>query len=149
MRRRQHLDRMIRIAEVREVQESAAKMRVGRLQAELSRLDEQRREAAAAIAAEEARWVEAVSGASFDLQAARAWRGSVQVKEIDLGLLDQRIGSAKAETRRESEEWRLALACADVARALEDDAARALARHREEAALNEAADRHSQRRARP
>ena len=148
MRRRWHMERMSRVAEVRDVQESAAKMRVGQVQAALGRLNEERHESVATIAAEEAQWAAAVAGVSLDLQAARAWRGSVQARQVELGALDQRIGVATVERRHESEEWRQAIARADVARTLAEEAAKALARHREEAALSDAADRFVQQRGR-
>lgn len=141
MSRRDRARILTEIVAVRQVQERAAKMAVGRANAELEALGQARSVADDRLEQDQRRWTAAMAGPGLDPGLAGAWSAAVLRAEGEVRDVDVRIGQAEAQKARRSDDWRIALSRADLAADLAGKARRARDRADEEAALADLTDR--------
>lgn len=133
------------ILRVRQVQEGAAKMAVGRANAELDALGQERGGAEARLDQDQRRWTAAMEGPGLDPGVAGAWSAAVLRAGDQIRDVDVRIGQAEAHKLDRGDDWRVALSRVDLAADLARKARRARDRAEEEAALAELTDRVARR----
>jgi hypothetical protein len=148
MDRRDTTRRLREVAEVRELQRSAAESEAARAAAAESEARSGREAGSARLQREQEGWSALVEGRSFDPAMAGAWSSAIGQREDELDELDQALDAAANERERKATRWHAAEAQARAADAEARRSARDAARHREEAALAEAADRASRTRRR-
>lgn len=149
MRRGADVRAIRKVQEVRLVQRMAAELAVGRAGLALVEAEAERGRRAEQLDQDQAAWAQSMTARPFGLEVALAWSAEVLKSQAGLIEADAEAREAAAEKDRKAGDWRGALAREDAA----DDVARTLfgrvRRAREEALLNELADRAARRSGRP
>lgn len=134
-----------RIVEVRRAQRAAADVHAVRARAARDATEGRRDQNAETLAEHQQRWSRTLAEPSLRLDAANAWAREVQSSQVDLGRTELELLEAEAEQDRRNLERAKAMARLECSEQLEETLRRRLTRRREEAALNEIADRNSLR----
>lgn len=149
MARRPDIASLRKVAAVRALQADRAEDAVLRSAARRSDAERQRVDEATRLASVEQGWAGALAGSSLAMDVARSWSVAVVRQKHVLDEAQGVVDRAADEAARRTAEWNRAIAQRDVADDLVRRAAKDASRRRDEAALDEAAERHSLRRSRP
>jgi len=143
MRARRQIIAISAILEVRRLQELAAEMAAGKAAEALRSAQDTRDGRAEQLGSDQEDWARAMADASLSLPIAALWANQVARSEGALKSAEAEVSSATHDSRMRADEWSVALACSKTAGELAQMAFRSARRAREEAALNELADRAS------
>jgi hypothetical protein len=149
MRRRDEVSLLRAITEIRDLQRAAAEMEAARAAAALREKNDVKSEAERACQSSEERWLNAVQAPAIRLDVMPLWSAHVIREGESARRASSDAEAASAELKRRATDWHAAVARRDAAGALACEAAKDEQRRREEAALQEAADRHARRRGIP
>jgi hypothetical protein len=145
MRRNDNPMVLRQIARIRDLQRAAAEARAARAASDLRGMDEARRNCERERSAAEARWLGSVSGPSLRLEMLASLSAALLREEGMLRQAQRDVDAASAELDRGVSHWHVARMRSDAAKSLALEAAKRQRNRREEAQLQEAADRHVQR----
>lgn len=141
MRADRQVNAMKAIIEVRRLQELAAEMAAAKAAEALWTAQTCRDESAGQLHSNQEDWARAVADPSLSLPVAALWANEVARSETALKAAEAEVGSAEQHKRVRSDEWSTALARSEAAGELAQAVFRSARRTREEATLNELADR--------
>jgi hypothetical protein len=141
MRASLQLNSVKAVLEVRRLQELAAEMAAAKAAAALRTAQDRREEGAQQLKADEEDWARAVADASLSLPVAALWANQVAQSQAALKEADLAADAAEQQKCMRSDEWSVALGRSNAAGKLARVVFRGARRVREEAVLNEIADR--------
>lgn len=132
---------LARIVDIRMVQRSATETRLATAERALRTRQGERDEAVTRLEETEARWAKTLSGGSIPMHMTAALGAAVLEDEQGLVLAQAEVARAKTERLEVEGHWKAALANEQAALSLAKSAIRKEARQRDEAALQDIADR--------
>ena len=142
MRRKDEVSRLRAITEIRELQRVAAEMETARAAAILREKNEAKTDAERERQSSEEHWLDAVQAPAIRLDLMPLWSARVMRQGESVQRSSADAEAASAELKRRAGNWHAAVARRDAADTLACEAAKDEQRRREEAALQESADRH-------
>ena len=144
MSRRDEVRRTREILQVRRLKRGVAEQQVQREVARCADLDQAREASLACLMDLHDNWSASLAEPVFNLAMAGAWATAMSREADSLVSLESDLFEARDDQQAAAAAWRGALALEEVAEILSRDTARRARRHREEAVLNEIADRTAQ-----
>jgi hypothetical protein len=146
MRRKDSAKAAQEISGIRLVQRMAAEMAVARANTAHQEAETARDKQSDRLRQDQIAWSQAVSGPSLDLHSSRFWSSEVLASQAGLREAETVVTEAGEEKVQRAGEWHAARAREDVAKDIAKSLVNGVRRRRDEAALNDLADRAAQRR---
>jgi hypothetical protein len=145
MARGNRIDLLRQVATIRDLQHAVAEEKAARSASELHAKTSAQTEKECLREATQENWLGALSGPSLQVEVSRLWSLELLRQEQAVNQATSRVKAATSELERNTAGWHVATIQKDTAHTMVREAAKDNARRREEAALQNASDRHAQR----
>jgi hypothetical protein len=149
MRRRNEPAELTRIAAIRELQRASAEAKAAAAASVLRETERVQSASTRARAVAEEGWRQSLETDSFRVEATALWSAALMREEQGVIRATVAVERAQSDVTARATDWNAATLRRDAADDMARDAVRAAARAREDDAVQDASDRHAQRKAGP